>query len=116
MNVTKNIFLIFLIFQTFTYGKAIDLNSLETDIQTAINRCAECHGLKGGKKALNRSDTAINTLTKEAFLGRLRGYMKLTYGGDLKAFMRSRIAYLNKRQLTAIAEYFTSQKQENNIK
>jgi cytochrome c553 len=112
-NKLNNIFLIFLIFQTFTYGKVINFNSLEPDIQAAIKRCSECHGLYGEKRALHRS-IPINTLSKEAFLGRLRGYMKLTYGGELKAFMRSRIAYLNKRQLTKIAEYYTSPQHRKN--
>jgi len=92
---------------------AKDLNNLTPDIQVAIKRCAECHGIRGEKSALHRSNI-INKLSKETFMSRLNGYLKGTYGGKLKAFMRSRIAYLNKRQLTAIAEYFTSQNNKGN--
>ena len=101
------ILLILLLFQNIAIAQ--EKNKLPPDIQAAIERCSECHGVDGEKPALNRSDI-INELSKEEFLFRVRGYIKGTYGGELKAFMRSRIACLNKRQIEAIAAYYTQRK------
>lgn len=101
------ILIIVLLFQNISIAQ--EKNKLPPDIQAAIDRCSECHGVDGEKSALNRSDI-INKLSKKEFLFRVEGYIKGTYGRELKAFMRSRIAYLNKRQIKAIADYYTAKK------
>lgn len=88
---------------------------ISPDVLTAISKCAECHGATGEKSALNRS-IPINSLSEKVFIERLKGYLAGTYGGELKAFMRSRIAYLNKKQLKAIAKYYTSSQRKKEDK
>ena len=65
-------------------------------------QCASCHGAAGEKKALNKSQV-INEFTPQQIVTALKGYKDGSYGGAMKALMKSQTAKLDDAQIEAIA-------------
>ena len=72
-----------------------------------FERCAACHGKMGEKQALGKS-LVINQMTKEQIVTSIEGYKYGTYGGSMRALMKSQVAPLNKAQVEQIAVYVAS--------
>ena len=66
-------------------------------------QCASCHGATGEKKALNKSQV-INTFSEAQIVTALKGYKDDSYGGAMKALMKSKVAKLSDDEITAIAK------------
>ena len=66
-------------------------------------QCASCHGMTGEKKALNKSQV-INTFSEAQIVTALKGYKDGSYGGAMKALMKSKVANLGDDEITAIAK------------
>jgi cytochrome c553 len=66
-------------------------------------QCASCHGATGEKKALNKSQI-INQFSEEQIVTALKGYKDGTYGGAMKALMKSKVAALGDEEIGAIAK------------
>jgi len=75
------------------------------DIAPITKKCAACHGLKGEKKALNKSKI-INTMTKEDFIIATKGYKDGSYGGPMKNLMKPQVMPLNDEQIKALADFY----------
>jgi len=70
-------------------------------------KCASCHGQKGEKKALNKSQVIAgweNSKVEEA----LKGYKEGTYGGAMKALMQGQVKTLSDEEVSALAHYIGS--------
>ena len=72
---------------------------------TAIfkSQCASCHGAAGEKKALNKSQV-IKEFSQEQIVTALKGYKDGSYGGAMKALMKSKVANLSDDDINAIAK------------
>ncbi|WP_295013708.1 c-type cytochrome [Sulfuricurvum sp.] len=70
-------------------------------------KCVSCHGAKGEKSALNKSQIIANfseAQVKEA----LKGYQNGTYGKEMKALMQGQAKGLNDAQIDALAKYISA--------
>lgn len=67
------------------------------------SQCASCHGMNGEKKALNKSQV-IKDFSKAQIVTALKGYQDGSYGGAMKAIMKSKVANLSDADIDAIAE------------
>lgn len=70
-------------------------------------KCVSCHGAKGEKAALNKSQIIANFSegeVKEA----LKGYQNGTYGKEMKALMQGQAKALNDAQIDALAKYIST--------
>jgi len=67
------------------------------------SQCASCHGAAGEKKALNKSQV-IKEFSQEQIVTALKGYKDGSYGGAMKALMKSKVANLSDDDITAIAK------------
>jgi len=65
-------------------------------------QCASCHGMNGEKKALNKSQV-IKDFSKDQIVTALKGYKDGSYGGAMKALMKSKVANLSDADIDAIA-------------
>jgi len=72
---------------------------------TAIfkSQCASCHGAMGEKKALNKSQV-IKDFSHDQMITALKGYKDGSYGGAMKALMKSKVAKLSDEEINAIAD------------
>ncbi len=66
-------------------------------------QCASCHGMEGEKKALNKSQV-IKDFSEDQFVAALKGYKDGSYGGAMKALMKSKAAPLSDDDIAAIAK------------
>lgn len=67
-------------------------------------KCSSCHGAKGEKSALNKSQVIAGwqeTQVKDA----LKGYQTGTYGKEMKALMQGQAKGLNDTQIDALAKH-----------
>lgn len=80
-------------------------SSFAIDIIPVTKKCATCHGVKGEKKALNKSKI-IRTMSKENFITALKGYKNKSYGGALKNLMYPQAKPLNDEQISALADFY----------
>jgi cytochrome c553 len=67
------------------------------------SQCASCHGAAGEKKALNKSQV-IKDFSQEQIVTALKGYKDGSYGGAMKALMKSKVAKLSDDDINAIAK------------
>ena len=67
------------------------------------SQCASCHGAAGEKKALNKSQV-IKDFSQEQIVTALKGYKDGSYGGAMKALMKSKVANLSDDDINAIAK------------
>ncbi len=73
------------------------------------SKCAGCHGAKGEKYALGKSNI-IAGQPEEELLKKLDGYKNGTYGGAMKSIMASQVTSLDDEQKRALAEYISKLK------
>lgn len=66
--------------------------------------CIACHGAKGEKKALNKSQV-IQGWDVEKIVASLKGYKDGSYGGAMKGVMKGQVTKLSDDQIKALAEY-----------
>ena len=75
-------------------------------------KCAACHGTMGEKHALNKSRVVADMNVTE-LSNALHGYKKGSYGGAMKALMRSQIATLSDEDIEKVSEYISKIKNES---
>ncbi len=81
---------------------------LAADGAALYKKCAACHGLKGEKKALNKS-AVIQGWTKAQLVDSMKGYKAGTYGGPMKGLMKGQLgAGYDDAGIEAVAEYITT--------
>jgi len=66
--------------------------------------CATCHGTKGDKSALNKSQI-IAGWNSDKTIAALNGYKDGSYGGPLKGTMAGQVKNLDADAITALAKY-----------
>ena len=66
--------------------------------------CAGCHGAKGEKKALGKSQV-IKGWPAAKTVEALKGYKTGTYGGPMKGVMKGQVVRLNDAQIKELADY-----------
>ena len=70
-------------------------------------KCASCHGSKGEKPALGKSQI-IAELSESQIKEALHGYQAGTYGKEMKALMQGQAKGLNDPQIDALAHHIAS--------
>ncbi len=69
--------------------------------------CKSCHGNKGKKRALGKSQI-IASWSEKNLAYALKGYKKGTYGGGMKSTMVEEVRYLSEKNLEDLARYIVS--------
>lgn len=72
-------------------------------------KCAGCHGQKGERAALNKSEI-IQGWQVEQIFDALKGYKDGTYGSVMKGLMQGQVANLTQEQLQLLSEYISTLK------
>ncbi|WP_236579125.1 c-type cytochrome [Hydrogenimonas urashimensis] len=85
--------------------KAEEVKS-QIDVATLFTKCAGCHGMKGEKHALGKSNI-IAGQPKEELVKKIKGYQDGSYGGAMKAMMAGQVKGLNADQIDALADYIS---------
>jgi len=67
-------------------------------------KCASCHGAKGEKAALGKSQI-IADRTEQQIKDALTGYQGGTYGKEMKTLMQGQVKALTPEQIDALAKY-----------
>jgi len=70
-------------------------------------KCASCHGNKGEKSALNKSQI-IADFTEQQINDALHGYQAGTYGKEMKSLMQGQVKPLNSEQISALGKYIST--------
>ena len=65
--------------------------------------CAGCHGQKGEKKALGKSEV-ITGWAADKTVAALKGYKDGSYGGAMKGVMKGQVARLSDADIQALAD------------
>ncbi len=73
------------------------------------SKCAGCHGARGEKHALGKSDLLAGQ-TKALLVEKIRGYKDGTFGGAMKSIMKSQVTSLSDEQIDALAGYIATLK------
>ncbi len=68
--------------------------------------CSSCHGMKGEKKALNKSQI-IQGWSEMEVAKALNGYRDGSYGGAMKGLMKSQIAKLSDEEIAILSKYIS---------
>jgi len=74
-----------------------------------FKHCASCHGVKGEKKALGKSQVIAGWDSVKVVTA-LKGYTKGTYGGSMKAVMKGQASKLSDDDMKAVADYISTLK------
>ena len=82
---------------------------LAADGADLYKKCSGCHGTIGEKKALGKSKV-INELSKDDLVSFLKGYKDDSYGGPMKALMKSKVANLSDEDIEALSIHISSLK------
>ena len=69
--------------------------------------CAGCHGQKGEKKALGKSQV-IKGWSAEKTAAALKGYKNGTYGGPMKGVMKGQVARLSDADIEKLSQTIAS--------
>jgi len=80
---------------------AIDGNTL------FVQKCASCHGMKGEKSALGKSQI-IADLTEQQIKDALHGYQDGSYGKEMKGLMQGQVKALSSESITALAKHIST--------
>lgn len=77
--------------------------------EALFKKCASCHGQKGEKSALNKSQVIAgwDAAKTEAAL---KGYKDGTYGGAMKGLMKGQVASYDDAKIKAVSEYIATLK------
>ncbi len=82
---------------------------MAADGAALYKKCISCHGVKGEKKALNKSKV-IQGWTKAQLVESMKGY-KAGKGGPMKGLMKGQLgAGYDDAGIEAVAEYITTLK------
>ncbi|WP_456382808.1 c-type cytochrome [Hydrogenimonas sp.] len=76
------------------------------DVTTLYTKCAGCHGMKGEKHALGKSNV-IAGQPKEDLVKKIEGYQNGSYGGAMKVMMAGQVKGLTPDQIDALADYIS---------
>lgn len=71
-------------------------------------KCAGCHGQKGERSALNKSEI-IKGWEVQRTIEALTGYKNDTYGGSMKGVMKSQVSSLSEIEIKLLAEFIAQQ-------
>lgn len=75
-----------------------------SDGATLYKTCATCHGEKGEKAALNKSQI-IQGWKSDKTIAALKGYKEGTYGGTLKGTMSAQVKNLDEAAMGVLAKH-----------
>ena len=78
----------------------------KADGAALFTKCAGCHGAKGEKHALGKSNI-IAGQSKADLVKKIKGYQDGSYGGAMKGLMVSQVKGLNDAQIEALADYIS---------
>lgn len=85
-----------------------DLKSdVEIDAKALYSKCASCHGQNAQNAALGKSKV-IKGWDKEKVYQSLKGYQDGTYGGSMKALMKSQVSSYSDDELKALSSYISN--------
>ncbi len=90
-------------------GKTKQVNetaSNELNAETLFKTCASCHGLKGEKEALGKSQV-ITGWDKDRVIKALNGYKDGSYGGVMKNLMKTHVETKTPEQIEVLADYIS---------
>ncbi len=73
------------------------------------SKCAGCHGTKGEKHALGKSNLIAGE-SKALLVQKIKGYKDGTFGGAMKSIMTSQVKSLSDAQIEELAEYISTLK------
>ncbi|WP_457593021.1 c-type cytochrome [Hydrogenimonas sp.] len=73
------------------------------------SKCAGCHGKKGEKHALGKSNLLVGQ-SKALLVQKIQGYKDGTYGGAMKSIMAGQVKTLDSAQIEELAEYISTLK------
>lgn len=76
------------------------------DGKALYSKCSACHGEKGEKKALGKSQI-IQGWDAEKTKNALEGYQNGSYGGVLKGLMKSQLTGLTDKDIKSLAKYIS---------
>lgn len=79
------------------------------DGATLYKTCATCHGAKGEKAALNKSQI-IQGWSANKIIAALNGYKDGSYGGALKGTMTGQVKNLDAEAISSLAKYIETLK------
>jgi cytochrome c553 len=82
---------------------------VKTDAAALFAKCVGCHGPKGEKHALGKSNI-IAGQSKEDLVKKMEGYKNGTYGGPMKGIMAGQVRSLTSGQIDALADYIAKLK------
>ncbi len=80
--------------------------SNELNAETLFKTCASCHGLKGEKEALGKSQV-ITGWDKDRVIKALNGYKDGSYGGVMKNLMKTHVEAKTPEQIEVLADYIS---------
>ena len=97
--------------QTKTEGKKVEEAKSEVvvasnDGETLFKTCTSCHGTKGEKEALGKSQV-IAGWDKDRVVKALNGYKDGTYGGVMKGIMKPHVETKTPEQIEILANYIS---------
>lgn len=76
------------------------------DAETLYKTCASCHGQKGEKEALGKSQV-ITAWDKDRVIKALNGYKDGSYGGVMKGIMKPHVDTKTPEEIDALATYIS---------
>ena len=83
-----------------------ETTSNELNAETLFKTCASCHGLKGEKEALGKSQV-ITGWDKDRVIKALNGYKDGSYGGVMKNLMKTHVETKTPEQIEVLADYIS---------
>lgn len=89
---------------TLALGAVLATASFAGNAAALYAPCAGCHGKDGSMKALGASKV-IKDMSKEDFVGALKGYKDGSYGGAMKGVMLGQVAKLSEDDMKALANH-----------
>lgn len=84
-----------------------DIQNKVVDAETLYKVCASCHGQKGEKEALGKSQI-ITGWDKNRVIEALNGYKNGSYGGAMKGIMKSHVESKTNEEIEALAVYISN--------
>ncbi|WP_198305127.1 c-type cytochrome [Arcobacter vandammei] len=78
----------------------------EVNAEALFKTCTSCHGQKGEKEALGKSQV-IAGWDKDRVIKALNGYKDGSYGGVMKGIMKTHVETKTPEQISALAEFIS---------
>lgn len=86
--------------------QVVEVATTELSGEALFKTCASCHGLKGEKEALGKSQ-AITGWDKNRVIKALNGYKDGTYGGVMKNLMKTHVETKTPEEIEILADYIS---------